>query len=123
MSNNERQFRRMWQWIAKETRRRKRRVGKWEYFDAFNIPETPYCDCYACEEAIQRVLDDHNWGMMCNYCPIDWGKCDCTEEGTLFYNWKYAHSYEDIAELAEQIAQMEWRDTDERAEQDSGAGA
>ena len=56
MIENERKFRKMWQWIADETRKRKRRMGKWEYFNAFNIPEMPFCDCYACEEAIQRRL-------------------------------------------------------------------
>lgn len=90
MSNNERQFRRMWRWIAEETRRQKRRVEKFEYFNAFDISkdERPYCECYACKEGIQRARDDgydvdHAGPIACCYCPIDWnnGK-KCVEGGT-----------------------------------------
>lgn len=119
MSDNERKFRRMWQWIAVETRKRKRYVEKFEYFEAFGIPkwERPYCNCYACQCGRQRARDNgRDSGMGCSYCPIDWGKCDCTctEDGTLYDEWEHAPSYEDAAELAEQIAQMEWRDEDAR---------
>ena len=121
MSDNERQFHHMWQWIAEETRRQKRRVEKFEYFIAFGIPrwERPCCDCYACKEGMQRVRDNsRDGGMRCSYCPIDWGNCagegNCTEKGTLYDEWEHAYSYEDTAELAEQIAQLEWRDKDAR---------
>lgn len=118
MSDNERKFRRMWNWIAEETRRQERPVGEREYFDAFGMPirERPLFNCYACAEARQRARDDHNCGIICNYCPIDWGKCGCTEEGTLFYNWGYAHSYEDAARFAEKIARLAWKDKCERAD-------
>lgn len=118
MSDNERKFRHMWRWIAEETKRKKRYVEKFEYFETFGIPawERPLCGCYACAEAGQRACDDHNCGMMCNYCPIDWGKCGRTEDGNLYDEWDRTCSYEDAAELAEQIAQMEWRSKDERAD-------
>lgn len=117
MSDNERQSRHMWRWIAEETRRQKRHVEKFEYFLAFGIPkrERPCCDCHACREAIQRARDNHDSDIMkCSYCPIDWnnGK-KCVEDGALFYDWRRARSYEDAAELAEKIAQMEWRNADE----------
>ena len=118
MSDNERQFRRMWQWIAEETRRQKRYVEKFEYFYAFDISkgERPYCDCYACEEGRQRARDNgrNSSSKECGYCPIDWGKCDCMEKGTLYDEWGDAYLYEDIAEFAERISKMEWRDEDAR---------
>ena len=120
MSNNERQFRRMWRWIADETRRQKRHVSKRDYFKAFGIPEweRPFSKCYACEEGRQRARDnDYDVDlMMCDYCPIDWGKCCCTEKGTLYDEWKHTYSYERAAELAQKIAMMEWREEDERAD-------
>ena len=116
MSENERKFREMWSWIAEETRRQKRHVKKFEYFYAFDISkgERPYCGCYACEEGRQRTRDNgRDGGMGCSYCPIDWGKCDCTREGALYNEWEHARSYEEAAKFAEKIAQMEWRNADE----------
>ena len=107
MSENERNFRKMWKWIAEETRRQKRHVSKWEYFDAVNISEIPYGLCYACEENLQRSRDNYR---DCSYCPLDWGECDFREEGSLYDKWIYSHSYEETAEFAEKIAQMEWRE-------------
>lgn len=124
MNDNEKNHRKMWQWIAEETRRRKRHVEKFEYFKAFGIPKwkRPYCDCYACEEAGQRARDDgydvdYDDLMECDYCPIDWnnGK-KCVEDGALFRDWRHARSYEEAAKFAEKIAMMEWRNTDERAD-------
>src|SRR5699024_8214356 len=109
----------MWRWIAEETRRQKRRVEKFEYFNAFDISkdERPYCECYACKEGIQRAHDDgydvdHAGPIACCYCPINWnnGK-KCVEGGTLYFNWGHARSCEDAAEFAERISQMEWRNT------------
>ena len=120
MSENERKFRKMWRWISEETKRQKRRVEKFEYFTAFGIPkrERPRCQCYACEESMQRARDNgrNSSSAECGYCPIDWGKCDCTEDGTLYDEWEHAPSYEDAAEFAERISQMEWRNTNERAD-------
>lgn len=121
MSENERKFREMWSWIAEETRRQKRRVERFEYFNAFDISkdERPYCDCYACKEGIQRAHDDgydidYDDLIVCCYCPINWNNGgQCTEDGTLFDDWRRAYLCEDAAEIAEQIAQMEWRDKDE----------
>ena len=120
MSDNERKFRHMWQWIAVETRNKERFVDKYDYFIALNIPksERPRCQCYACEESMQRARDNgrNSSSKECGYCPIDWGKCDCTEDGTLYDEWEHAPSYEDAAEFAERISQMEWRNTNERAD-------
>ncbi len=117
MSENERNFRKMWKWIAEETWNKERFVDKYDYFIALNIPksERPRCQCYACEEGSQRARDNgRDSGMGCSYCPIDWSKFHCTEDGTLYDEWEHAPSYEDAAELAEKISKMEWREEDAR---------
>ena len=124
MTDSEKNHRKMWQWIAEETRRRKRHVEKFECYIAFGTPkrERPYCDCYACEEGRQRARDDgydvdYADLIACCYCPIDWnnGK-KCVEGGTLYFNWRHARSYEEAAKFAEKIARLEWKDKGERTE-------
>ena len=111
--------RKMWHWIADETRSFKRKVEKWEYFFYYMIPDDdiPLQDCYCCEYDKQLHLDKRylNGGYsICTHCPIDWGwGAKCHDSGTLWGQW-YDCSDEDwefAAELADKIAELPERHT------------
>ena len=99
--------RKMWHWIAKWTRKLKRKVYKWEYFDFYNLNKI-YINCYCCEYDNQfYVSDDY---AICAHCPIDWGNAEnrC-EIGDSFYNqWLCCaeNDWERAAELADMIAEL-----------------
>lgn len=62
-------FRKMWNWIADETKKRKCIVSKKEYLKANSIGEHVIHDCYLCEYTFANFgIND----IACEYCPIDW---------------------------------------------------
>lgn len=117
MSKNERLHREMWHWIAEETRKQKRKVRKYEYFQQNrNIPVN---ECFACAEAMSRWTKTHNGDTSCQYCPLKWGTEEygtldfCIYDDALFNQWmKIGAGLSDwqvAADLADRIAEMEWR--------------
>lgn len=58
--------REMWKWIADESLKLKRKVGKSEYFDVMGILYEPENRCYLCE------YDLHHGKSMCDACLVDW---------------------------------------------------
>ena len=90
--------RKMWNWIADETLKQKKRVEKKEYFNFFGIAleDTPKKFCYCCEFA----------DFICYRCPIDWSpKRDCCDDG-LFAKWLHCKDYKEASILARQIAEL-----------------
>lgn len=61
--------RKLWNWIANESLKLKRKVDKSEYFDAMGIVHEPENRCYLCE------YDLHHGISMCDYCLVDWKYC------------------------------------------------
>lgn len=67
--------RKMWNWIADETLRLKRKVEKFEYFEAMGIPEDeiPINRSYCCAYDM-KCMENSNYiiALWCENCPIDW---------------------------------------------------
>ncbi|MDO5399307.1 MAG: hypothetical protein Q4G33_15440 [bacterium] len=85
--------RKMWRWIAEQTRIRKRIVSKNEYFDTFGIPYISTC-CYCCEYAENT----------CSNCPIEWNRRYCMDSE--YAKWLYADTWQEAAHWAEVIAEL-----------------
>ena len=96
------EHRKMWRWIADETKKRGRRVLKDEYFEAMNIPSEniPQAKCYCCE------YDDGH----CSKCPIEWdgdfGMCCNSDEQGLFEQWFRTTDPEKSEWLARKIEEL-----------------
>ena len=119
MSENEKLHRELWHWIAKETRKQKRVICKQEWF-----AKNPYCvdnDCFACGEAIKRRVNNDFQYYRCDYCPLTWEtelddedvNVPCERKGALYLRWHTVmlleHNWQEAADLADRIAEMEWR--------------
>jgi DnaJ-class molecular chaperone len=63
------------------------------------------------EEAIQKILEENVWGVVCNECGGGGSKDgDCNKKcpkcnGTGIYNWNYDLAVKKILELAEEYKQ------------------
>lgn len=115
--------RKMWNWIADETLRRKRCVTKFEYFGAFGITNIPISRCYCCEYdySVSKITM-----AQCTNCPILWNNSErimsdkCLhkyfkgDDQGLFSMWRNAihidYDYKEAAELARQIANLPERE-------------
>lgn len=120
--------RKMWRWIARETKKRKRVVDKRDYFDEMKIPddEIPINQCYCCHYAVgwlNKLGLDKDLRRMhdqrCRYCLVHWGTegagldCYCMGRG-LFCTWLRAvetNNWEIAAVAARQIAGLPERET------------
>ena len=98
------EFRKMWKWIAEETKKRKEKVLKSEYFEYKRISEVniPADECYLCEYVKQikgRCLTD---------CPIDWGgiKSWCTSSISPYMQWGFSEDWKDCYKYAKQISEL-----------------
>lgn len=110
------EHRNLWRWIANETRSRKRRVEKYEYFKNFEIPkwEIPRNSCYCCEYSFQLYIFQFHSLNCCENCPIDWGYsaknnmcCDDTWNfDGIYFAWCYEEDWQKAADLAERIANL-----------------
>ena len=96
--------RKLYHWIATETRKQKRKVHKSEYFDFYNVPDTdiPQNYCYCCE------YDEQQLSGACFHCPIDWGNEKCGVAGSLFKQWHACNDkdWKRAADLADKIAEL-----------------
>lgn len=102
--------RKMWNWIADETERRKRIVSKGEYFRENNM----FCDitnkCYCCEYGVQQT-GVVNGTIKCSVCPINWEADICEEYGSPYNKWDNTyHDYKLSAKYARQIANLPVRE-------------
>lgn len=110
--------RKMWNWIADQTLKLKRKVYKEEYFDEMGIPEDerPLNLCYCCDFA-KVQLSNEGCEPMCQWCPVDWMSNDnmymCVHRNLardygLFTRWRLQcdGNYKDAARLARIIANL-----------------
>ena len=104
--------RKMWNWIADESIRQKRKVREKDYFYTMQISEEeqPLLDSYACEYAVEKSRKIKYCGSCCKYCPINWGgdDNDCLNDESLFTKWSSCgkSDYEEAARLAREIANL-----------------
>ena len=115
------EHRKMWNWIAEETEKRKEIVRKREYMAIFFTFDEVFSHCFCCDYAANEYENKCSvfFKSYCDYCPIDWDSkakelmC-CNKEYVdddrgLFRLWDdiYADDdYEIAAKLARQIAEM-----------------
>ncbi|MEG1433244.1 hypothetical protein [Eubacterium sp.] len=99
-----RRHRKMWNWIADETERRKFKVEKCDYFKNFVSKDIPFFGCYCCEYLYNLV------NCKClDGCPIDWGNYfggqkPCLE--SLYGLWELEYDWKKSANLARKIANL-----------------
>ena len=113
------EHRKMWNWIADETLKRRKCVYKRDYLETQNIKLFDlYVNCFLCHYA--RQFDDGY--KDCSRCPLEWRKsgdtrysgneyCICDKDGMLYREWSYAKfspifSSKHIADLARKIANL-----------------
>lgn len=109
--------RKMWNWIADQTLKLKRKVDKLEYFRAMrtSVNYRPLHLCYCCE--FTAVLDKNGTiRPICRRCPIDWKSnaldymCECNsnmDDGDgLFTIWLDTYDYKESAIVARTIANL-----------------
>lgn len=102
--------RKMWNWIADESLKLKRKVSQHEYFEAMNIDDElwPFNMCYCCQISLCRGG--------CNVCPIDWKssviELKCQDKNERFDRkgmhgkWADEPDYKKSAKLARTIANL-----------------
>ena len=106
--------RKMWNWIAEQTKKRRVIVKKVAYFDAMNIEyeQRPHCNCFCCqyEKEVRNFTNKE-----CQCCPILWGTEStnemlyCCKDDSAFAQWRIACKWNDwwkAAKFAQQIAEL-----------------
>lgn len=101
--------RKMWNWIADETEKRKVPMEEKDYFEENGVLDA-FMESFCCEYGSGFVANTSGIAK-CMYCPIDWGvenygMVDCEEYGSLYYNWKHCIDYKKCAKYARQIANL-----------------
>ena len=129
-----REHRKMWNWIATETLKRKKVVTKEDYIKFIGLEnrfelETNNCFCclYDFQQRLKISKKDHYFGTpRCKFCPLDWntsfgrimcgykynddGKIDSSNN--LFYEWEdclESGDWEKSAKIAKKISNLKER--------------
>lgn len=93
----------MWNWISQQTKKRKHKVSKLDYFNENrrSTEKIPYCFCYCCDYAHGQ----------CGKCPVVWpNKSACID--TLYSDWcNCKFNWRKAACLAKKIACLPVRKT------------
>lgn len=101
--------RELWHWIANEHRRRKS-VWVQKIENPEVAEKAPRNQCWLCEYTEQLKKDSQR--SKCDDCPIKWGKNfkTCEDVGSPYFEWfnNYGRNrnYEDVAKLADTIAEL-----------------
>lgn len=92
-------FRQMWNWIADETKKQKRKVSKSEY--PLMKEMSIISDCFICEYCEKSVID-------CRSCIIKWPGADCGDPPSPYYQWVHCQRWEwgKAAQYAREIANL-----------------
>ena len=95
--------RKMWNWIADETEKRKKIVFKEEYFIEHNL-NSCFLDCYCCH------YTHINRSPSCETCPVEWGGETgiCTDKDSPYFRFSLTHyyDYKSAAKYAREIANL-----------------
>ena len=111
------EYRKMWEWIAKETKKRKRKVEKSEYTESHKL--SILYDCWLCEfvEEVPEKCDD---------CPILFAETKtnvylnfCEQKTSLYRQWTELgdKDWKEAAKLALAIAELPEK-TEKKEEED-----
>jgi len=107
------EHRKMWNWIADETLKRKTCVHKHDYLNKFYPDLHLINDCFLCDYAgyISSDYFSLNNTMNCEECPLDWGSPNCCARiGVVsYYHWSDAVSlkkWKSAAKYAREIANL-----------------
>ena len=103
------EHRKMWNWIADETKKRGYKVSKEEYlYKKCGFDEIIYNDCFCCEYALFASLKEEK--PICSVCPIDWGTYKkgkhITCLSSLYGKWYDTEDPIEAAQFARQIASL-----------------
>lgn len=109
--------RKMWNWIADETEKRKVCVEKYDYIKELNIPSPiNYCFCCKYTEDNGVFEETTDTPIDCRLCPVDWGEeptrqydYQCADDGTLYDLWGDClddGDWEQAAKYAREIANI-----------------
>lgn len=111
--------RRLWDWVANESERQKRIVGKSEYplFKHLKICNNCWCCEYARERAkvepVTPTKYEDKWIIRynmyyqrCKYCPLKWGTENCVSLQSEYGKWASAETWQDAAYWARVIAEL-----------------
>ncbi len=105
--------RRMWRWIAEETRERRTVVDKTDYFiEHALLDERPNNLCWCCGYASsvcrgEQPVDAHL--IICDACPIQWSGITCCDIESEYCQWDdavKADDWEEAAHWAAVIAEL-----------------
>lgn len=112
IEETQRRHKELWLWIAKETKRRKRKVYKYELLFECMSSYVPYNSCWCCEfeRAVSGLLDIISGCS--NLCPIEeWGENakGCMYRNSLYELWRREKDWQKAAEIAEQIANLPFK--------------
>jgi hypothetical protein len=92
----------LWNWLAKNPKKRKRDWPGWKTMEKYEIP-IPINHCFACEYSDGYVAD-------CNKCPVWFNTqqlsyyCTCELESSYYYMWKASFNNKDRSKYAKLIA-------------------
>ena len=106
--------RKMWNWLADETEKRKLKMNKTDYFE-----ENRECRgiklrnwCYLCEYTV-NYTGIYSYSINCGVCPINWGSDSgyymCENDGKGIYSqWCHCDpdDWQTAARLARKIANL-----------------
>lgn len=115
------EHRKMWNWIADETEKRKQTINKYDYAHKMGLDLMPgyelfqqnhLCFCCVYDKLNAEQSDFHFWHN-CSHCPIDWqvksknGNYMCEKEQSPLHHYNTAHpDYVLTAKYARQIANL-----------------
>lgn len=96
------EHKKLWNWIADETERRRGIVYKDDYFKQqwSTLRRVPHLHCFACEH--DKIANDNEWNC-CNSCPIDWGKIFNDELDTKYMCQYHQSPYQKWREMRRKI--------------------
>lgn len=94
------EHRKMWNWIADKTEKRKQKVFKSEYFYENNIRIIPFAHCYCCQ-----YIFDTSEGCNHNNCIINWGESKYCLNG-YYRKWSESCDWKESARIAKVIASL-----------------
>lgn len=111
LKRTQKRHRELWMWIAEETRKRKEKVKKDDFFLKHKEYEIPDNFCWCCEFDKQ-----HSFTVKTNHCyilcPIEkWGRNvkHCGDESSPYRAWRKETDWRKSADLAEKIANLPFK--------------
>ena len=106
-------FRKMWQWIADESLKQRRCIGKYDAIKHFGWDENIKNYCWCCEY-MNKIAPD---GLCSNTCPIRFDSYGilkiCGENTSSYQKWRQSfirNNYIDAAIYAAKIAELPERE-------------